>query len=85
MSILTNQHVDSGLVRLRQMHSGQIGKVVSMTGSPQEIARVSAMGLRTGAVISVSRGGITCIVQFENGNRLCLRASRDLDVLVKPL
>lgn len=77
--------VDTQLLRLRDLHSGQIAKVVSITGHPQEIARVAARGLKTGEVISVTRGGITCIVQFVNGHRLCLRMSDQLEILVSPL
>lgn len=72
-------------VRLQDMRSGQIAKVVSISGNPQEIARVAAMGLCTDAVISMTRGGITCIVQFENGSRLCLRTSAQLEIYVLPI
>ncbi|MEL7496160.1 MAG: FeoA family protein [Planctomycetota bacterium] len=71
-------------IRLQDMHSGQVAKVVSISGNPQEIARVAAMGLRTGAVISMTRGGITCIVQFVNGSRLCIRMSAELEIYVQP-
>ena len=75
--------IDSDLMRLQDLPCRQVAKVVSITGNPHEIARISAMGLRTGSVVSVTRGGITCIVQLENGNRLCLRMSRELDILAQ--
>ena len=75
--------IDTNLIRLQDLPCNQVSKVVSITGSPHEIARVAAMGLRTGSVVSVTRGGITCIVQLENGNRLCLRISRELEILAK--
>ncbi|QEG25107.1 FeoA family protein [Mariniblastus fucicola] len=72
-------------IQLRELQSGQIAKVMSISGDPREIARVAALGLRTGEVISVTRGGITCIVQFCNGNRFCLRMSDSLEILVKTI
>ena len=74
---------DSDLIRLQDLPCNQVAKVVAITGNPQEIARISSMGLRTGSVVSVTRGGITCIVQLENGNRLCLRMSRELEILAR--
>lgn len=71
-------------IRLQDLHSGQIAKVVSISGSPNEIARVAAMGLCTDEVISITRGGITCIVQLVNGNRLCIRMSAGLEIYVQP-
>lgn len=76
---------DTPMIRLQEMQSRQIAKVVSIKGNPQEIARVAAMGLRTDAVISMTRGGITCIVQFVNGSRLCLRMSAELEIFVQPI
>lgn len=72
-------------IHLRDLQSGQIAKVVSISGDPREIARVAALGLRTGEVISITRGGITCIVQFCNGTRFCMRMSDSLEVLVSIL
>lgn len=76
---------DKQQIRLRDMPSGKIGKVVSISGDPHEIARIASLGLRTGEVISVTRGGITCIVQFCNGTRLCLRMSSGLEILVEEI
>lgn len=72
-------------IQLRELQSGQIAKVISISGDPREIARVSSLGLRTGEVISVTRGGITCIIEFCNGNRFCLRMSDGLEILVKTI
>jgi len=72
-------------IQLRELQSGQIAKVISISGDPREIARVSSLGLRTGEVISVTRGGITCIIEFCNGNQFCLRMSDGLEILVKTI
>ena len=72
-------------IHLRDLQSGQIAKVMSISGDPREIARIASLGLRTGEVISVTRGGITSIVQFCNGTRFCLRMSSSLEISVKIL
>jgi Fe2+ transport system protein FeoA len=77
--------VEKNQIRLHDMRSGSIGKVVSVSGDAGEVARIASMGLRTGEVISVTRGGITCIVQFCNGNRLCLRMSASLEIFVQEI
>jgi Fe2+ transport system protein FeoA len=72
-------------IHLRDLQSGQIAKVISISGDPREIARIASLGLRTGEVISITRGGITCIIQFCNGTRFCLRMSSSLEILVEVL
>lgn len=67
---------------LQQLRPGQLAKVVGFQGSSHEIARLTEMGLRKGEIVSVTRGGITCIVQLVNGSRLCIRPSRELIILV---
>ena len=72
-------------ILLQQLRPGQLARVVGFEGSNHEISRLTEMGLRKGDVVSVSRGGITCIVQLLNGSRLCIRPSRNLIILVLPL
>ena len=79
MSVVTKEML------LQQLRPGQIAKVVGFEGSSHEIARLTEMGLRKGEVVSVTRGGITCIVQLLNGSRLCIRPSNELIILVSPL
>lgn len=79
MSVVTKEML------LQQLRPGQIAKVVGFEGSSHEIARLTEMGLRKGEVVSVTRGGITCIVQLLNGSRLCIRPSSELIILVSPL
>ena len=75
----------SQAILLQSLRPGQLAEVVSLGGLPDEVARLAEMGLRTGIVVSVSRGGITCIVQLLNGSRLCVRPSRDLMIFVTPV
>jgi len=72
-------------IMLQKLNPGQLAKVVGLHGSDDEIARLAEMGLRQGTVVSVTRGGITCIVQLLNGSRLCVRTSRELVIFVKPV
>jgi Fe2+ transport system protein FeoA len=75
--------VDS--IPLQRLNSGRIGKVASIRGTNHEIARLAEMGLRSGEIVSVTRGGITSIVQLVSGSRLCVRTSNKLEILVTPL
>ncbi|MDB2686755.1 ferrous iron transport protein A [Mariniblastus sp.] len=77
--------VDKNTIRLRDLAAGKVAKVISISGEPREISRIASLGLRTGEVISVSRGGITCIIQFCNGTRLCLRMSNALEIFVQEI
>jgi Fe2+ transport system protein FeoA len=79
MSIATKEML------LQQLRPGQLAEIVGFQGSDHEIARLTEMGLRKGGIVSVSRGGITCIVHLLNGSRLCIRPSRALMILVEPI
>ena len=73
------------LIPLRRLSPGRRAKVVSVRGTNHEIARLAEMGLRSGTIVSVTRGGITSIVQLLNGSRLCVRTSNRLEIFVTPL
>jgi Fe2+ transport system protein FeoA len=79
MSIVTKEKL------LQQLRPGQLARVIGFDGNHHEIARLTEMGLCQGEIVSVTRGGITCIVQLLNGSRLCIRPSRELMILVVPL
>jgi Fe2+ transport system protein FeoA len=72
-------------IPLKQLSPGQFAKVESLSGRNYEIARMAEMGLRCGTVVSVTRGGITSIVQLLNGSRLCVRTSKHLEIMVTPV
>jgi len=72
-------------IPLQQLSPGKLAKVESLRGTNHEIARMAEMGLRCGTIVSVTRGGITSIVQLLNGSRLCVRTSKHLEILVSPL
>lgn len=86
MSIATQTKPTETLaVSLQSLGSGEVAEVFSVKGSNHEVARLAEMGLRTGSTVSVSRGGITSIVQLLNGSRLCVRACSQLEILVTPI
>lgn len=72
-------------ISLRHLSPGRLAEVTELRGTNHEIARLAEMGLRKGAIVSVTRGGITSIVQLLNGSRLCVRTSNKLEILVTPL
>lgn len=72
-------------IPLQQLNPGQLAKVAGLYGTNHDVARLAEMGLRQGTVVSVTRGGITSIVQLLNGSRLCVRTSNELVILVTPL
>lgn len=70
-------------VSLEQLKTGDRATISALAGSDQEVARLSALGLRGGAQIEVVRQGRTCIVQLEQ-TRLCLRPNRQTKIYVCP-
>lgn len=72
-------------IPLRKLLPGQLAEVASLLGSNHEVSRLAEMGLRKGVIVSVTRGGITSIVQLLNGSRLCVRTSKQLEIWVTPL
>ncbi|MGB1928631.1 MAG: FeoA domain-containing protein [Mariniblastus sp.] len=86
MSIATKpNHGKTQAVPLQSLGIGEMAEVSSVTGSHHEVARLAEMGLRTGMIVSVNRGGLTSIVQLLNGSRLCVRTCSELEILVTPI
>lgn len=81
----TKTLVQSATIPLKRLCQGELAIVASLQGTNHEIARLAEMGLHRGTVISVTRGGITSIVQLLNGSRLCVRTSNELEIFVTPL
>lgn len=76
-------HKKKQSVSLASLPAGQLATIVSLQGSPHEIARVAEMGLHRGVEVVVIRNGITAILQL-NHSRICVRLSKDLTVLATP-
>ena len=70
-------------IPLQRLRVGQRGCITALTGRVHDVARLAEMGLRRGAEVTVLRNGITCILQLD-GNRLCIRLSKDLMIFVAP-
>ena len=85
IAIPTKPLVQNEPIPLHRLSPGQMATILSVRGNNHEISRLAEMGLRSGTVVSVTRGGITSIVQLLNGSRLCVRTSKKLEILVTPL
>ena len=71
-------------IPLQDLVPGQPANIASLDGQPRDVARLAEMGLQRGTAVSVIRGGKTCILQLLGGNRMCVRASNELKILVTP-
>ena len=78
-----NQKSDD-LIELGKLQPGVRGTVAEMTGNPNDIARLSEMGLRKGASIELVRGGRTLMVKVCC-QTMCLRLTEETRILVNPL
>jgi Fe2+ transport system protein FeoA len=85
LAIPTKPLVQNEHIPLHRLSPGGKAKIYSVRGTNHEIARLAEMGLRSGTIVSVTRGGITSIVEFLSGSRLCVRTSKKLEILVTPL
>ncbi len=70
-------------VTLDQLKDGDRAIISSLSGSDVELARLSALGLRSGVEVEMIRHGRTFIVQLEQ-TRLCLRPNRHTKIFVCP-
>ena len=71
------------LIPLQKLRSGQRARIRSLSGNHDEIARLSELGLRSGADLTVVRRGSPCIIEIE-GYRLCVRPSAKTEILMSP-
>jgi|GEM_PF-1750884 Fe2+ transport system protein FeoA len=58
-------------------------RIEAITGPVAEVHRLRELGFRPGCRLQVLRCGNPCIVQL-NGQKLCLRYSPEVQVLVEP-
>ncbi len=70
-------------VKLEDLRAGDCASVLSLVGNGQDIARLSAMGIRGGARLQLLREGTPCIIGLDD-SRLCLRPNKDLQIMVRP-
>lgn len=60
---------------------GEKGTVTELIGSEDEIARITALGIRTGVEVCSIQKGSPCIVEF-GCSRMCLRTAGQLKVMI---
>lgn len=70
------------VIPLNRLKVGQSAQVSRIMGAVEHVHRLEEFGLRTGTTIEMFRAGTPCIVRLAGG-KVCLRADKLLDVLVK--
>jgi Fe2+ transport system protein FeoA len=70
------------LVPLHLLAAGQSADVSQITGRPDQIHRLEALGLRDGATVEMVQSGSPCIIRLA-GQKLCFRADEMVHVLVR--
>ncbi len=68
-------------IPIHLLKKGEIGRVTALLGEDDEVARLTALGIRKGIEVCTVRKGCPCIVQF-GCSRMCLRTAGQLQVLV---
>ena len=71
-------------IPIQKLEKGERGTVTALMGEPDEVARLSALGIRKGVEVCTLRKGCPCIVQF-GCSRMCLRTAGHLKVMVSPI
>jgi len=70
-------------IPLKQLPVGHCARIARVVGHPDQVHQLAEFGLRGGTKIEMFRHGNPCIIRVA-GNKICLRASKLLDVLVEP-
>jgi ferrous iron transport protein A len=70
-------------IPLTLLRRGEVANVQQLVGAPESVRRLQELGLRSGALIEIIRGGSPCIVRVE-GSTLCFRDDESVRVLVSP-
>jgi ferrous iron transport protein A len=65
------------------LRPGEVAEIQQIAGSAEHVRRLEELGLRSGAILEMVRGGSPCIVRV-GGCTLCIRADELLRVLVAP-
>ena len=71
-------------IPIQLLKKGSKGRVTALIGEADEVARLSALGIRKGVEVCSVRQGCPCIVQY-GCSRMCLRTAGNLCVMVSPV
>ena len=72
---------DTQQIPIQNLKKGEKARVTELIGEADEVARLSALGIRKGVEVCSLRKGCPCIVQF-GCSRMCLRTAGQLKVMV---
>jgi ferrous iron transport protein A len=70
-------------IPLTLLRRGEVANVQQLVGAPELVRRLHELGVRSGALIEIVRGGSPCIIRVE-GTTLCFRHDEQVRVLVSP-
>lgn len=68
-------------IPIQNLKKGERAQVTELSGDANEVARLAALGIRTGVEVCSVRKGCPCIVEF-GCSRMCLRTAGQLKVMV---
>jgi len=71
-------------IPIQRLPKGEKGKVTALVGDADEVARLTALGIRKGVEVCSLQKGCPCIIQF-GCSRMCLRTAGQLQVMVSPV
>jgi ferrous iron transport protein A len=70
-------------IPLTMLRCGEVAKVQQLVGAPESVRRLNELGIRSGVLIEIIRGGSPCILRVE-GSTICFREDEQVRVLVSP-
>lgn len=73
----------TGSIPISALRPGEVAEIHEIVGPIEHVRRLEELGLRSGSVLEMVRGGSTCIVRV-GGSRLCLRHDEVVRVMVAP-
>jgi ferrous iron transport protein A len=69
-------------ISLSALRPGQVAEIGEVVGPLAHIRRLQELGLRTGALLQMIRGGSPCILRVD-GSTLCFRDDNSLRVMLR--
>ena len=73
----------TGFIPISALRPGEVAEIREIVGPIEHIRRLEELGLRSGSVLEMVRGGSPCIIRV-GGSKLCIRHDELLRVMVAP-
>ena len=70
-------------IPLTLLRRGDVASIQQLVGAPESVRRLHELGIRSGVLIEIIRGGSPCILRLA-GSTLCFRDDGQVSVLVSP-